>query len=206
MRRHNRYDSHRQTAQIVPPSALEKWIFRSCVTFFINQENLMTATLDACTRESIRFEFAEVQTVAITLEGHRCKPRLISACLLNLSSHGAKLAVPDHLPEGMAFKLKLSVQQFALEFYVSAKVCWTACEGENGSVIGCQFNPSLPAGLLNHLAEGGKLDRRSSDRERSTSAIKIVRELAKAGAQEKVALQNYSAGGFCIEARQPLSP
>jgi hypothetical protein len=36
--------------------------------------------------------------------------------------------------------------------------------------------------------------------------ISIVRERAKAGAKEKVTLQNYSAGGFCIEARQPLSP
>jgi len=167
----------------------------------------MAVKTDPGVREAVRFEFAETQLVSISLDedSHRSEPQHISACLLNLSPHGAKLAVPSKLPPGKTFRLKLTVQQFAMDFFVAAKVCWSAGEGENGSVIGCQFDPGIPAGLLGRLASGGNLDRRGSEREKAKWNLMMVREGAPATKKEKVMLQNYSMGGFCIEAWRPMA-
>jgi hypothetical protein len=160
-----------------------------------------------CLRDGVRYEFAEAQMVSISLDedDHRSEPQQISAYLLNLSPRGAKLAVPSSLPQGKTFRLKLTVQQFAMDFFVAAKVCWTASEGESGCVMGCQFDPGIPGGLLGRLASEGALDRRGSDRDKARCSLMIAREGAPATKTEKVMLQNYSAGGFCIEAWRPLA-
>jgi hypothetical protein len=166
----------------------------------------MPAVTEHYAREAVRFAFAEAQMVSITLDnGRNSEPQQISACLLNLSPQGAKLAVPTQLPPGKTFRLRLTVPQLAMDFFVAAKVCWAATEGESGSVIGCQFNPGIPAGFLGSLASEGNLDRRGSSRESTHCKLLIIPDGANAAAKEKVILQNYSVGGFCIEAWRPIS-
>jgi hypothetical protein len=167
----------------------------------------MTSTRADC-RKSTRFEFAAGQTVSIALEpdSHRGKPRVVSACLLDLSSHGAKLAVSIPLPKNKSLRVKLTLEQLAMEFYVSAKVCWTAHEDETGSVIGCQFCPRLPDELLGHFAAGSLRNQRKRDRKKCGATIKILREQSAYCEVETAILQNHSAGGFCIETKQPAVP
>jgi PilZ domain-containing protein len=167
----------------------------------------MATNLDGYVRDTARLEFADIPTVSITLDAaqDRFKPRVIWASLINLSSQGAKLALPIILPQNKEFRLRLTIDQFALQFYVSAKVCWTAVGGEDGSVIGCRFRPSLPNGLLDHLAAGGTLDRRDSPRGKVKSTIRIVRQRRPARS-ELANLQNFSTGGFCIETTRPATP
>lgn len=164
----------------------------------------MPAVAEHASREVVRFAFAEAQMVSITLDhGRNSEPQQISACLLNLSPQGAKLAVPAQLPPGKTFRLRLTVPQLAMDFFVAAKVCWSANEGESGSVIGCHFNPGIPAGFLGSLASNGNLDRRGSNRENAHCKLLIVQEGATA--KEKVILQNYSEGGFCLDAWRPIA-
>ena len=166
----------------------------------------MPVIKDHASRETVRFTFTEAQMVSITLDDDGgSEPQQIAACLLNLSPQGAKLAIPDELPTGKSFRLKITVPQFALDFFVSAKVCWTASDGESGSVIGCQFDPGIPNGMLGCLAAGSSLDRRGSSREKTKTKLEIVREGARPSAKEKVLLHNYSVGGFCIESWQPMN-
>jgi len=167
----------------------------------------MPASAVCSTREAVRFEFKEALMVTITLDDDRREemPESLPACLLNLSPHGAKLVVPKPLPLGRNFRLRLTIEQFAMEFYVGAKVCWTASEGESGSVMGCQFKPGIPDKLLAHFAADGNLDRRSSDREKTKWTLGMARQGTKGRGKEKVTLQNYSTGGFCMEANSALA-
>ena len=166
----------------------------------------MNATDDSEARGSVRYEIAGGQTVTVTLdpEDHREQPQVFPARLLSLSQNGARLSVPLKLPISNTLRLKFSIDEFALEFYVSADVCWSKPDGESGWQVGCAFSPGLPARLFDRLAAGGRLDRRNAVRHEKILGLRALKGLGSR--RELVTLRNYSRGGFCVSASRPARP
>lgn len=161
---------------------------------------MSTTTTDE-TRIQPRYDLAEIFCVEVSVEADDrwADPIQLSATVLNLSSNGAKLAVPHALNRNETFRIRLVVDRLGLNFYLSAQVCWAAPEGTAASVIGCRFSPDLPELILQQLADGGRLDRRDRNRLASSAEMGIVRAGSKFWSRENGRLHNYAVGGVCIE-------
>jgi hypothetical protein len=143
---------------------------------------------------------------SVTLEPKnvREKERVFQARLLNLSQQGVKLSVPQQLPLSETLRLRFTVQEFAMEFHVLARVCWSRQDAGGRWQAGCALNPGIPPALLKRMAAGGRLDRRGAARYDDSLELQVRRELD--GGDEVAVLRNYSEGGFCIFVSQPAKP
>src|SRR5262245_231256 len=123
------------------------------------------ATVATGSRAQARIDLDEAFAVQLTIESDDGRTeQIVTATVLNLSTGGAKLAVPLALKADKAFRLRLVVDQLGLNMYLSAKVCWSAPDGTDACVIGCRLSPNIPDGILQHIAGGGRLDRRDESR------------------------------------------
>jgi hypothetical protein len=156
-------------------------------------------------REELRYEIPGDQTVSIAVDpiDHRALPQVLTAHLINLSASGAKLAVAAHLPPHKMLRLKLQIPSLSLELYVSAKVCWASHSEPDQCILGVRLSPRISESLLGHLAAGGRLDRREATRVADTVQLHFVRDRRLPGAVERATVQNYSAGGMCLETTTP---
>lgn len=163
------------------------------------------ATVGIQAREAERFEIVEERRVALEIEPDdlRSEPQIISARLLNLSTTGAKLGAPICLPRDRAIRLKLSIDEMGVSFYLSTRVCWSAPAGEHGFTVGCQLSPNVPASVLKHLAQGARPERREDDRRPTTHATTIVRKSLFRTKEEAGLLRNFAAGGVCLDLASP---
>jgi hypothetical protein len=156
-------------------------------------------------RADQRYELAGNQIIPVTIvsDEHRVDPITVDAQLLNLSSTGAKLALPIDLPRDRWLRLKLTLEEFALTIYVSGKVCWKSNGGEQSCQVGCRLNPQIPTSILQHVAQSGRLDRRDEDRRPVQRPVAIVRRRGLRTVEEPADLHNYADGGVCLSASQP---
>ncbi|MCE9607307.1 MAG: PilZ domain-containing protein [Planctomycetia bacterium] len=138
-------------------------------------------------------------TLIIEPDDYRSAPIEVEATLINLSASGAKLAVPTALEQDKTVRIKLVVDRLGLSFYLSARVCWAAPEGESSSIVGCQLSPNIPEGILQHIAQGGRLNRRDQDRRATSMQVGIARGGIRLWSREKAVIRNYAAGGVCLE-------
>jgi len=138
-------------------------------------------------------------TMIIEPEDHRAAPIELAATLLNLSASGAKMVVPAALEQDRSVRIKLVVEKLGLSFYLSARVCWAASEGAESSIVGCQLSPNIPEGILQHVARGGRLNRRDKDRRATSIQVQLNRAGMRFWSREKAGLRNYAAGGVCLE-------
>ncbi|MDX1945508.1 MAG: PilZ domain-containing protein [Pirellulaceae bacterium] len=154
-----------------------------------------------------RFDLDGRQEVNVTVEpdGHRDSPLLLVGKLMNLSSRGAKLAVPKLLPIGRKLRVKVSIERLAMELHTLATVCWISPEKAEESVVGCRLSPAIPEGIMSHLAAGGKLERREATRDEDHCRVPILRAGGNAMNPEWARLQNYSTGGFCLQTTRPAN-
>lgn len=152
-------------------------------------------------RAQPRYEIEESFSVELVIEpdDHRAEPIRLAATVLNLSTRGAKLAVPMALERDRTVRIQLVVDRLGLSFYLSARVCWAAPAGTEASVVGCQLSPPIPDGILKHIAQGGRLNRRDQDRRPVEATVAISRQGARLWSREQGLLRNYAAGGVCLE-------
>lgn len=156
-------------------------------------------------RSDERYELVGNQIVTLTIDpdDHRTEPMTVSAQLLNLSTSGAKLAVPLDLPRDKAIQIKLTLEEFGLTMYISGTVCWAAKDDAQACQIGCRLNPNIPASVLQHVAQSGRLDRRDEDRRPTNCTVAVVRRKLLRNQEESADLRNYASGGVCLAKSQP---
>lgn len=139
-------------------------------------------------------------TLIIEPNDHRAAPIELKATLLNLSASGAKMSVPMALEQDKSVRVKLVVEKLGLTFNLSARVCWAEVAGAEQCIIGCQLSPNIPAGILQNVSQGGKLNRRDQDRRATAIQVGIGRSGGlRIWSREKAELRNYAAGGVCLE-------
>jgi hypothetical protein len=103
-----------------------------------------------------------------------------------------------------SLRVQLSVPELALEFYVSAAACWSKPCEKTGWQIGCVFDPEMPPGVLQRLAENGRIERRLGPRYKEP--LRLEARYVSSGRKATVSLENYSEGGLCFSARLPSEP
>jgi hypothetical protein len=153
-----------------------------------------------------RFALTERLAVAVEVNDDRGLPvHATTGWLVNISQNGAQLAVPRELPLSGSLRLKITLTTLGMTFYVGGSVCWTSpspsAPGE--WVIGCSLGPGIPERILSRMVTGGMLERRASARTEEPLLTNLIiddtQELA-------AAVQNFSDGGFCLQAETQLSP
>jgi hypothetical protein len=157
-------------------------------------------------REEIRYEIQgrRLAVVSFALSDPRESPPAVSAELINLSQGGVRLSATAALPLGKSIRIRLRVEELALEFYVAAEVCWSRPEGDGTHLVGCRFTPGIPSAMLGRLACGGMIDRRVTARSKDAVQMRLTTE--QGDSEKTVVLQNHSPGGFCILVRRPIEP
>ena len=98
-----------------------------------------------------------------------------------------------------SFSVELVIEPDDHRAELSARVCWAAPAGTEASVVGCQLSPPIPDGILKHIAQGGRLNRRDQDRRPVEATVAIARHGARIWSREQGLLRNYAAGGVCLE-------
>jgi len=126
------------------------------------------------------------------------------ARLLDLSRHGAKISGSTEIPTGNSIRLRLTIEELGLEFYVTGAVCWCKPSDDASWLLGCSLQPGFPHGLLDRLADRGHVDRRFDARFQEEVSLSAFWELG--GARVPVTLRNYSQGGFCVHSSRPSVP
>ncbi|MGC3969343.1 MAG: PilZ domain-containing protein [Pirellulales bacterium] len=160
---------------------------------------MTTATIHA--RESERYEIVEERQVALEIESDdlRDEATVVTARLLNLSTQGAKLAVPKALPRDRAIRLKLCARRNGRELLLVHARLLEAPAGEHGFTVGCQLSPNVPASVLQHISKGAKPERRDDDRRPTAHETTVVRKSLFRTKEEPGTLRNFAAGGVCVE-------
>ena len=157
--------------------------------------------------EELRYQIDGEQLVTVTVDpdDHRAGRRTLEARLINLSSGGARFSLPLSIPVGETLRVQLAIERLGLSMYVTAEVCWTAADGSGNSLLGCKVQPSVPAGILAQLAQGGRLDLRSMVRRKTTCDVSIRRPSSSwwHGAPSG-SLRDVACGGLCIETRKAV--
>lgn len=162
------------------------------------------ATVATGSRAQPRLDLEEAFAVQLSIESDDGRTeQIVTATVLNLSTSGAKLAVPLALKADKAFRLRLVVDLLGLNLYLSAKVCWSAPDGTDACVVGCRLSPTIPDGILQHIAAGGRLDRRDESRRSTAVEVQVVRSGKKRFFREFGTIRNYADGGLCLETTQP---
>jgi hypothetical protein len=159
------------------------------------------ATADTKSREAPRYELVDERQVQLELEPDdlHSEPSTVMARLLNLSTQGAKLAVPLDPPRNWTIRMKLAIDELGVSFYLSTRVCWSAPAGDGGYLIGCQLSPAVPETVLRHVAGGARPERREDDRRPTTHQIAVIRKSFFRTREETGVLRNFATGGVCIE-------
>lgn len=155
-----------------------------------------------------RYEIVGEQRVTVTIdpEDRQGRRRVFDARLINLSSGGARFAVPATIPVGEVMHVQLAIERLGLSMYVTAEVCWAENVAHGESLLGCKLAPAVPAGLLRKVAEGGRTDRRHTRRSSTSCEVAIKRNGGGWWNGVKTAvLCNVAEGGVCMETRKPLT-
>ncbi|MCA9187785.1 MAG: PilZ domain-containing protein, partial [Planctomycetales bacterium] len=118
------------------------------------------------------------------------------AKLLDLSQNGARLVVPNEVPNTRNLRLQVRVDELGLELHLAAGVCWCNRDETGRFQIGCEIKPGIPPRILEKLSEGGKVDRRIEAEYESPTELHV--SWTPKGRKEVVRVQNFSRGGFCI--------
>ncbi len=173
---------------------------------YVERHSSMSGDLGLEAEREPRFAFADGQTAWVVTDPKEPseEPQSFHAGLLDLSSHGTRLSVPTKVAIDEALRLRVSVAELGLEFYLSASVCWSKPDGHDGWQVGCVLEPGIPAGILDKLSAGGRLDRRNAGRYEDTPQLRARRVLDSG--DEFVILRDYSQGGFCVSASQTGTP
>jgi len=159
----------------------------------------------------IRYVLSEAPPVKVIAECNQYYPegnfyreeeRVYHAKLVDLSKNGAKLSSELEIPTGDSVRLKLSIDDLGIEFYVDGKVCWSKSEDDGLSLFGCSLGAGLPEGLFDRLATGGQIDRRFDSRFDEEIEVSAFWDIG--GTKVPVTLRNYSLGGLCVLAKHPI--
>ncbi len=162
-------------------------------------------TIDTSCNEVLRdarYVLAESYPAELSVESHdhRAKDQLVAVELIDLSERGMKLASPQEIEVHHSVRLKLSIVEFGMEFYISASVCWCRGEGDQW-LVGCHLSPSLPERLFKKFVHGGNLDRRCDLRFDKSADLEASWNLN--GDKATITLRNISRGGFCVLSDRP---
>jgi hypothetical protein len=125
--------------------------------------------------------------------------------LVNISQNGARLSVPCELPLSQNFRIKITLPELGMTFYVRGAVCWTRRDPASKEewIVGCSLQPGIPEAILSRLVTGGIIERSGSvPAETLPQATLSIDGLT----QVMASVQNVSRGGFCLQSRTPLLP
>ncbi len=123
-------------------------------------------------------------------------PRSVEAQLVDLSRSGAELSVATCPSIDAAARLLINVPELQIDLVVEIEVCWAEPGEDDTWRLGCRFEPELPENLLEQLATGGVLDRRTDSR--TPVSLRATACWEHDEARVPVRLQDISAGGFCM--------
>ncbi len=150
-----------------------------------------------------RFVVPTVQSARLTIESDDCQEELTClAQVVDLSPHGAKLAVSQEIPEGELTRMRLVIDQLNINFQVAADVCWTQHGDDDNWLIGCSLDPQLPTSLFRGLTSDVQAERRFDPR--TETSLQLLARWDLAGHDVSVKILNYSRGGFCVFSDKPV--
>jgi len=149
---------------------------------------------------ALRFEVADSSEVIVTVTRTGADNNAtLSAELVDVSQHGAKLRVPTHLRFEEALQLKIVVLGTGLEYQGVASVCHIRAVNEKNNdeswVVGCAIAPPLSDEALAYLATTAGKERRRFRRLPIAAEVTIRRQAQAEGCA--ATLHNLSSGGFC---------
>lgn len=153
-----------------------------------------------------RFALAHQIPIVVVVQDERGLPAATTkGWLLDISQNGARLAVESEIPLSGALRIRLTLTELGMEFYVGGSVCWTHPDPDTpGSWrIGCSLTPGIPERLLSRLAQTGVVERRFEAR---SDEIVSVQATIRGGRTIAAGLQNYSRKGFCLQTTEVLTP
>src|SRR5213592_4955058 len=104
-------------------------------------------------RRTPRFKAFEDHVIAVVVQrAAGCEPREVRGRILDLSSGGAKLAVPCEVALQESISVRFDLPELSTDWSVAANVCWARTAGGASWRLGCAFVEELPDSLLAALA------------------------------------------------------
>lgn len=127
--------------------------------------------------------------------------RRLRAGLVDLSTGGAKLTINEAPKQQETIHVSIGTDDRKVELVLIAKIRWVCPNGENEWALGCAFDPPMPQDLIQGLATGGYVDRRTHEREQIMLDARV--RYGTSSAWHDVTLLDYSAEGFCVAGDLP---
>lgn len=121
----------------------------------------------------------------------------ISGKVVDMSQSGARLVLESSVQFQEAITVYLVCEEMGLDIALSSNVCWLRQgRGPEEWVLGCAFDPELPADYLEDFFRNGLLERRSNPRLPLDMEARALWELSNEPAP--IRLVNVSQCGFCM--------
>ncbi len=146
----------------------------------------------------IRFVLTEPISAVVTVESedHRLDDEHYAAELVDLSQSGVKLNVPQEIRSDRLIRLKVTIKELGMEFYVAGSVCWCRPSLDGAWLVGCSLRPGFPPRLLERLAAFGHSDQRGGEQGLSGAELLVCSEDGEDW--EPAQVQKFARGGVCI--------
>jgi hypothetical protein len=119
---------------------------------------------------------------------------------LDISDGGIKLRVGEPVSFEEQVTLVLGCAEGPMRLTLSCRVAWLRAEWDETWLVGCQFIPKLPAGVLQSLFSSGSVERRQFARCAVNGTAVAKWELQPESFD--VEFIDISQGGFCLRCRQ----
>jgi hypothetical protein len=158
-------------------------------------------TVQDDSERAVRYTISNGPVVTINVVELYQPDRIYQGRLVDLSQCGAKFSVPEEIATNKSIRLKISVAELGMEFYVAGSLCWAKPGPDGNWFAGCSLEPGLPKNFFDQLARDGRINRRVHDRFDGFTNLGACFDVD--GELTPVTLKNYSAGGFCVLSQVP---